>query len=172
VRSLRRAAGPDVAVGPGERVLAWCRTVDDRVLAGTRDALYVGSDGAEDGPGEVRIPWEQVEAADWDRDTEVLRVALVGTWGEQRVEHTAGLTEPGRLLELVRERVTASVVLQRHVPVAGRGGVRVIGRRAPRGHAPIEWFYEYDEGVDPADPAVRTAAAEALVAARRDVGLT
>jgi hypothetical protein len=179
VRSLRRPAGPDVVVGRGERVLAWCRTVDDRVLAGTRDALYVGTEGAEGragaGAGDagvVRIPWERVEAADWDRDTEVLRVSLVGTWGEQRVEHTAGLTEPGRLLELVRERVTASVVLQRHVPVAGRGGVRVIGRRAPRGNAPIEWFYEYDEGVDPADPAVRTAAANALVAARRDVGLT
>jgi hypothetical protein len=165
VRSLRRATTPDVAVGPGERVLAWCRTVDDRVLAGTRDALYVDEAGDH-----TRIPWEQVEAADWDRDTDVLRISLVGSWGEQRVEHAVALAEPGRLLELVRERVTASVVVQRHVPLEGRRGVRVIGRRAPRGHAPIEWFYEYDEGVDPDDPTVHAAALDALVAARRDVG--
>ena len=167
MRPLRRTPAPDLALGPGERVLAWCRTVDDGLLAGTRDALYVEVDGGD----VTRIPWEQVEAADWDADTDVLRVSLVGSWGEQRVEHELALTEPGRLLEMVRERVTASVVLQRHVPLAGRRGVRVIGRRAPRGHAPIEWFYEYDEGVDPDDPAVRTAAEEALVAARSDVGL-
>ena len=38
----------------------------------------------------------------------------------------------------------------------------MIGRRAPRGDAPIEWFYEYDEGVDPDDPTVRAAALDAL----------
>jgi hypothetical protein len=168
VRALRRTTTPDVAVGPGERVLARCRSVDGGTLAGTRDALYV-----VDADGDAtRIPWEQVEAADWDAESDVLRVSLVGSWGEQRVEHALALTEPGRLLQMVRERVTASVVLQRHVDVGGRQGVRVIGRRAPRGNAPIQWFYEYDEGVDPDDPAVRTAAAEALVAARSDVGLT
>jgi hypothetical protein len=167
VRALRREAAPGVSVGPGERVLAWCRGADGEVLAGTRDALYLLVDGADP----VRVPWEQVEAADWDADTDVLRVSLVGAWGEQRVEHALALTDPGRLLEMVRERVTASVVLQRHVPLAGRRGVRVIGRRAPRGDAAIEWFYEYDEGVDPDDPEVREAASVALVGARRDVGL-
>ena len=170
MRSLRRTSGPDVAVGPGERVLAWCRTDDARVLVGTRDALYVASD--ETGDAATRVPWERVEAADWDHETDVLRVSLVGSWGEQRVEHELGLVEPGRLLQLVRERVTASVVLQRHVALGGRRGVRVIGRRAPRGNTSIEWFYEYDEGIDPEDPAVRSAATEALAAARADVGLT
>lgn len=161
MRSPRRAS-PAVAVGPGERVLAACESVDGVVLAGTRDALYLGS---------TRIPWEQVEAADWDRDTDVFRVSLVGSWGQEKVSHSFGLTAPGRLLELVRERVTASVVLQRHVPLAGRRGVRVIGRRPPRGIGEIEWFFEYDEGVDPTDPAVRAASAATLAAARADVGL-
>ena len=57
-------------------------------------------------------------------------------WGEQRPEHAFAIDEPGRLLELVRERVTASVVLQRHVPVDGRRGVRVIARRAPAADRP------------------------------------
>ena len=118
---------------------------DGRVLAGTRDAVYL--------PTGDRLPWEQVEAADWDSDAELFRLSEVGSWGEQRREHAFALGEPGRFLELVRERVTASLVLQRHVPVRGDAGLRVIGRRAPRGGT-IAWFVHYDEGVDPADPEV------------------
>ena len=49
--------------------------------------------------------------------------------------------------------------------------MRVIARRAPRGDQPVRWIYEYDDGVDPDDPAVRQAAEEALAAARAEVGL-
>ncbi|MCW2737340.1 hypothetical protein [Nocardioides sp.] len=161
-----RASSSSVAVAPGEKVLATATATDGTVLAGTRDAFYVVADGATS-----RVPWEQVEAAGWDRDTDVFRLSEVGSWGEQRPVHTATIAEPGRLLELVRERVTASVVLQRHVPVSGRRGVRVIARRAPSGAGGIQWVYEYDEGVDPDDAAVRDVAREALEVMRRDVGL-
>jgi hypothetical protein len=161
-----RSSTPAIGVGPREKVLAVAEATDGAVLAGTRDAFYLARDGET-----RRVPWEQVEAADWDRDTDTFRLSEVGTWGEQRPVHTAVLADPGRLLELVRERVTASVVLQRHVAVSGRRGLRVIARRAPAGTGGVEWVYEYDEGVDPDDPAVRTAAREALDLARRDVGL-
>jgi hypothetical protein len=164
--SKRWGRTPSVAVAPGERVLAAATAADGTELAGTRDAFYVVTDGAT-----RRVPWEEVEAADWDSDTDLFRLSEVGSWGERRPVHTATLTEPGRLLELVRERVTASVVLQRHVPVAGRRGLRVIARRAPSGAGRIQWVYEYDEGVDPDDPLVREAAREALEVMRRDVGL-
>jgi hypothetical protein len=166
VRGWGRTSPPAVEVAAGERVLAATTTSDGTVLAGTRDAFYVV------GAGETRrVPWEQVEAADWDRDTDTFRLSEVGTWGAPRPVHTATLEEPGRLLELVRERVTASVVLQRHVAVAGRRGLRVIARRAPAGSGRIQWVYEYDEGVDPDAPAVREAARSALEAMQRDVGL-
>jgi hypothetical protein len=164
---VRRRTRPPVDVPAGERVLAWAESSSGAVVAGTRDALYVVSPGSD----ETRLPWEQVEAADWDRDTSRLRISEVGSWGDERVEHALTIDEPGRLLELVRERVTASVVLQRHVPLRGRRGMRVIARRAPSGDRPIAWFFEYDEGVDPDDPDVRTAAEAALAAARDEVGL-
>ena len=116
------------------------------------------------------MPWEQVEAADWDNETSELRVSEVGAWGDARPEHRFAIDDPGRLLELVRERVTASVVLQRHVAIDGRRGLRVIARRAPGLPTDITWVFEYDEGVDADDPAVRLAAAEALAAARGEVG--
>jgi hypothetical protein len=167
VRRLGRR--PDLAVQPGERVLAWCVTADGRVVAGTRDALYAGIPGAA--PVEtVRIPWEQVEAAEWDRDTSVLEVSEVGTWGAARPVHSFAIDQPGRLLQLVRERVTSTVVLQRHVPIRGRSGLRVIARRAPGGERRVSWVYEYDAGIDPADPAVREAADAALALAQDEVG--
>ena len=157
---------PQVDVPRGEKVLAVTRAGDGTVLAGTRDAFYVVS-----GDDTRRVPWEQVEAADWDRDTDTFRLSEVGTWGEERPVHTAVLPDPGRLLELVRERVTASVVLQRHVAVAPRRGLRVIARRAPSGSGGVQWVYEYDEGVDPDDPAVRDLARATLEAMRLEVGL-
>jgi hypothetical protein len=80
------------------------------------------------------------------------------------------LAEPALLLQLVRERVTASVVLQRHVAIHGKRGVRVIARRAPTGARALSWLFEYDEGIDPGDPFVEHAAQEALAAARDEVG--
>jgi hypothetical protein len=143
-------------------LLAWTTTGDGVVIGGTRDALYLPE----------RLPWEQVEAADWDRDTETFRVREVGSWGRSRQEHTFTIAEPGRMLQLVRERVTASVVLQRHVEVSGGRGVRVIARRAPGRRDEPSWVYEFDEGVDPEDPEVRRIAAEALVAARDELGVS
>lgn len=158
----RRSA---VDLPPGESELA--RAVSGAgVVAGTREALYVPTDA-----GHVRVPWEQIESADWDDEGEVLRVREVGTWGERRPEYSLVIADPGRLLELVRERVTATVLLQRHVAVDGARGVRVIARRAPSGDREVTWLFSYDEGVDPADPRVVAAADQALAAAQRDVGL-
>jgi hypothetical protein len=164
---LGRRARPAVEVEPGERVLAWADTTDGAVAAGTREAFYL-TDAS--GASPLRLPWEQVEAAGWDRDESILRIAEVGSWGEERPTHRVPLDDPRDLLQLVRERVTASIVLQRHVPVADRRGLRVVARRSPVGDAPMEWFFEYDAGVDPDDPAVRAAASAALARARADTG--
>lgn len=164
MRGLRRVARPDLDVAAGERLLAWATTADGLAIGGTRDAFYAPD----------RVPWEQVEAADWDRETSTLRLSEVGSWGATRPEHVYvidDVDQPHRLVQLIRERVTASVVYQRHVPLAGRRGVRVIARRPPGRPADLTWIYEFDDDVDPDDPVVRLAAAEALVAARLEVGL-
>jgi hypothetical protein len=161
-----------VRVERGEKLLA-DTAAEEAHVGGTRDAFYVVrplGTGALDLVETVRIPWEEIERADWDSETSRLRVVEVGSWGQERATHVFTLTEPGRMLELVRERVTASVVLSRHVAVRGRRGVRVVARRAPHGDHPIGWFFEYDEGVDPDDPEVQLVADEALAAARTDVG--
>lgn len=163
MRGRARRERVDVAVGSGERVLAGASSGQGDV-AGTRDALYL--------PGGLRVPWHLLDGADWDSEAGVLTIREVGTFGRVRPVHRLELDDPRRLLELVRERITASIVLTRHVPVAGRGGATVVGRRPTTGLRELVWFVEYDADLDPDDPAVEAAVAHALAAARSEVGAT
>ena len=151
----------------GDRVLAGAEADDGTWLLGTRDALVVLA--VDDAPRS--LPWERVETADWDRDLDRLRVVEVAVFGQVRPVHELTVPRPGLLLQLIRERVTASVLLVRHVPLEGRRGVRVIARRPPAGDRALRWVYEYDPGIDPDDPTVRLAAETALAAAQDEVGL-
>ena len=146
---------PPIDVGPGERLLA-----SSGEVGGTRDALYLPR----------RLPWEQVASADWDHEERTLTVTEVGRFGEERPVHVVRLEEADRLLQLVRERVTASIALQRHVPVADRRSVRVLARQAPGRRGELAWFVEYDAGLAPTDPAVDAIVQAALAAARSDIG--
>ncbi len=148
----------------GEKVLAFAQD-GTRWLLGTRLAFLVVEPGAET----VRLGWETVQAADWDQEASTLTVSEVGRYGAERASFVFSLDNPALLLQLVRERVTASVVLQRGYLMDGKRGFKVIGRRPPAG-GPIAWMHEYDAGIDPEAPEVEAAAADALARARADVG--
>ncbi len=154
-------------LGRGEKVLAATRSRDGSWLLGTRRALVIVRPAAE----VTTLPWEQVQSADWSRDEDRLRVHEVGEFGRTRPVHEFTLDDPGKLLTMLRERVTASVVLQRRVIVRGKQGLFVLGRRAPDGSGGITWAYELDEGLDPDDPEVRRLAELGLRAAAEELGL-
>ncbi|HET6654561.1 MAG TPA: hypothetical protein VFH10_18125 [Nocardioides sp.] len=177
--------GTKVLAAAGDRAGTW--------LLGTRDHLVVvpgspvvepgspvvepGSPVVEPGspvvePVETRhIPWEQVESAEWRRDDDRLRVSEVGEYGRPRPVHEYVIDDPGQLLAFVRERVTASVVLQRRVVVRERRGLTVVARRAPGGTGDLTWAYELDEGLDPDDPVVREMAERGVRTAAEELGL-
>ncbi|TIC84821.1 hypothetical protein E8D34_13985 [Nocardioides sp. GY 10113] len=159
MRAWRARRRPVLPAARGERILAWAPSAGG-VVAGSRHALYLPD----------RLPWEEVAAAEWDDDSGLLRVREVGQWGEPQPVHVRRLEAPALLLQLVRERVSASIVLQRHVAVRGQRGARVIARRAPSSRAAVAWFVEYDEGVEPGDPLVRERVEAALAQARSDLG--
>ena len=157
----------------GGKVLAHAAATDGTWLLGTREALVVVGPLDEFGnrPAEtVRLPWQDIETADWNREDDQLRIAEVGTFGRSRPVHVFTLPAPGLLLPMIRERVTASVLLQRRVAVTGKRGLMVIARRPPTGRGDITWAYEFDEGVDPDDPDVREAAARGLKSAQDELG--
>lgn len=151
-----------VDVASGERVLAGAAT-SDGVLAGTVAALYL--------PDGRRVAWDQLRSAEWDNETDTLSLIEVGNWGQVRPQYAFVLNQPGRLLELIRERVSSTVVFQRHVALQGRRGIWLMLRRAPSGSRELSWQVEYDAGIDPDDPATAQATQEALAAARAELGV-
>lgn len=132
------------------RFLAAATATDGTVVGGARGALSVG---------ERVLPWEQIRSATWDADTAVLTVMV----GQDTIALAFG-DGADRLLALVRERITASVVLQRPFP-----GGRVVARRGLTGERTLAWQVEYDAAVPSRQD--EAAATAALAHARADVGL-
>jgi hypothetical protein len=150
------------------RVLASAESADGTWLVGTRDALVVVPPGA--GEAEV-LPWERVQRADWDVGTSKLTVERVEEFATPVVPMVVEVAAPGPFLQLLRERVSASIVVQKRVVLGRKRGLTVIGRRPPSGDGEVTWAYELDKGVDPADPTVLAAAEEGLREARESLGL-
>jgi hypothetical protein len=150
------------------KVLASADSADGTWVVGTRDALFVVPPGA----GEKQVvPWEQVQRADWDADTSTLRVERVEEFGTPVVPMVVEVAAPGPFLQLLRERVSASIVVQKRVVLERKRGLTVIGRRPPSGAGEVTWAYELDKGVDPDDPAVIAAAEAGLREAQESLGL-
>lgn len=154
-----------LSLARGERILAAGQDADGVWLIGTDRSLYVGG-----GPY-TEMPWERVERATWDRDEEALVVEEVADFGEPQPRHVARLQDPRRLLELVRERVTASILLTRNVPVEGTRGIKLVARRSPVGQGEPQFSFWLADGIDPDDPAVRDASRRGIAVAREELGL-
>lgn len=153
-----------LALPAGERVLAAAQARDGRWCAGTAAACHVlGDDGVR------TTPWERLERADWDTETDTLTLVETAEWGEPEAVTRLVLDDPRSLLELVRERITKSVLFSRFTRVVGKRGLSVVGRRSPAGDGPITWSYVLSAGLDPADPLVADAAEAALAEARREL---
>jgi hypothetical protein len=150
---------------PGERVLAGAPDSDGVWVVGTDRALHIGV-----GQPARKLAWEQIDRASWDEETERLVVVEVADFGMPQPRHELAVRDPRRLLDLVRERVTASVLLTRHVPVSGSRGLKVVARRSPTRQGDVVWSTWLGEGLDPADPEVARAVDEAVAAARAELG--
>ncbi len=164
-RDLPKDIKDSLALERGERVLAAAQDPSGRWCVGTDRALFLPLD---DGVLR-RIPWQEIEHAEWDQDADILRVTEAAPFGERMPLRVVRLEEPGRLLGLVRERFFASVVVSQHVPLRGPTGVRVVARRRPGSDDPLVWSMAFDEGLDPDAPGVLDAAEQALAEVRGQV---
>lgn len=164
----------------GERVLAADQDVAGHWWVATHLALHVPVEalpanselGEPSGSAYRRLRWERIDKASWDRDSDALRVAETATFGQVLPTVSARFARAGHtfgrgLLGVIRERVTASIVVNRHVPLYGQQGVRVIARRRPGSADPLEWSMAFDDQLDPAEPQV-LADAERAIASIRD----
>lgn len=140
----------------GERPLAWAVDRSGGWHVGTDRALHL-----VDGGSYRKLRWEQIERAEWQRDQERLAVVEAADWGEPETRHEIDVENPGQLLELLRERVTRSVLTTAYARVRPRAGITLVARRSPTGAGPVAWSYVLAAGLDPDDPDV-TSVAEQL----------
>ncbi len=166
-QNLPREVADSLALERRERVLASSSDVSGKWVVASNLALYLPD---SDASTSHRIAWEDVERAEWDRDAEVLRVTETAPLGERTPHWVVRFDPPdARFLALLRERISATVVLEQHVRLRGRSGVRVIARRRAGGTGDLLWALAFDEEVDPHDPEIRAGAERALAAARIEV---
>jgi hypothetical protein len=155
VKLPRRAGRPpatalaELHLVPGERLLAWALDQDGQWHVGSDRALHLA-----EATGYRKLGWEEIERAEWLGDASTLAVVEAADWGQQERRHEITIAEPGELVDLLRERVTRSVLTTAYAKVRRRAGVSVVARRSPVGEGPVLWSYVLAEGLDPDDPEV------------------
>jgi hypothetical protein len=162
VFSRRRTQLVGLALEPGERVLASASGNTGTVVA-TNRRLLVPLPGGHDG-----IDWETVDRATWDGEGNVLTITQTAPVGTRPRQYRLRVEDAGRLLDVVREQVTASVVISRYVLIDGDHGVRITGRRQP-GKAKLSWIVTVDKGLSFDTPGVRDQIDAAVTSVRAEV---
>ncbi len=100
--------------------LATATTDSGEQLIGTVGALYWGTDPVQ------RFPWVQLVNMHFSNEDNEL------TWVTDQGSHTVTLEKPGRLPELMFERIEASILTRKEVEIAGLK-VLLIARRDEKG---------------------------------------
>lgn len=156
---LRRSRDSD-GLERGERVLATASGPDGDTVATTFRLVPAGDLASG-------VEWNMIERASWDGEESVLDVVEVPDASGRKRRRRLAISRPGRLVDVVREQVTASVVISRHITVEGRRGVWVTGRRSR--HGDIAWSVVLDSGIDIADASTRARVDAAVVLVRGEV---
>lgn len=118
------------------QILAWASAAGGFCI-GSPGLLSAGSP-----TGWVHLGWHEIERGGWNVETHRLSwIRHDGVRGE--VE----LAEPGRLPELFRERVAASIAVQEFVALAGTRGVVITARRDLGRSGAITWHTTLTQGL-------------------------
>jgi hypothetical protein len=162
-----RARKAGVPIGPGERVLAVDRGPGDSLVAATAAALYFGGQ-SEPGRTWCRRGWEEVTHVGWDDRRGVLALTGAGQGGMWSAE--LALERHSTLLELARERVSATLLASAVVRDSDRVCAVVMARRQP-GTGTMIWLTFLNRAGDAENPAIRAKTAAAIADLRAHTGI-
>jgi hypothetical protein len=151
-----------LAQSPGRpvRILAWAEGPAGFVV-GSPASLSWGGEGAW-----THVGWHEIERGGWNAETATLSWMLHG--GRRG---SVALVKPGRLPELFRERIAATIALERFVPLAGDRGVIVTARRDLAAGGAISWHSTLTRGLTWRSEGVQAAADRAMAELRSEYDL-
>jgi hypothetical protein len=153
--------------GAPVRILAWARG-QDAFVVGSPAVLSVGGGPTDSEVAEWRhVGWHEIEHGGWNAESRSLSWSLYG--GRRgRVE----LAEPARLPELFRERVAASIAVERFVPIRGERGVIVTARRDLGGGGTLSWHSTLTRGLSLNGEGIAEEVARAAAELQSEYGST
>lgn len=149
------------------RILAWAETTTGFCIASLSTMSY----GAE--LVWEHLGWHEIERGEWNAELNKLSwVRYAAAPGEAAARGVLELTEPGRLPELFRERISATIAVERFVPLAGERGVVIAARRDLGGSGAVVWHGTLTRGLSWQTDGVRAAVDQAMeqVKTEYDVG--
>ncbi|MGI3786219.1 MAG: hypothetical protein ACRYG2_36200 [Janthinobacterium lividum] len=148
--------------GVPARILAWARS-QDGFAVGSPAVLSLGGETQ----GWHHLGWHEIEHGGWNAESRSLSWTLYG--GRRgRVE----LAEPARLPELFRERVAASIAVERFVPIRGERGVTVTARRDLGAAGTLSWHSTLTRGLSGNGAGVAEEIARAEAELQSEYGTT
>lgn len=142
------------------RILAWAEAAEGYAV-GSAAVLSIGVAGDEEWR---HVGWHEIEHGGWNAETRKL------SWAEYGGRRgSVELTGAGRLPELFRERIAASIVVEQFVPISGDRGVVVNGRRDLAGSNPVfSWHATLGRGLTWRTPGLRETVDQAMAELRTE----
>jgi hypothetical protein len=147
------------------RILAWARTGDGFCI-GSPSRLSLS-----EGDQWRHVGWHEIERGGWDAESGVLTWTELAAPGEKGVPGSVALTEPGRLPELFRERVSATIAVEKFVALTGSRGVVITARRDLGADGGISWHSALTRGLTWETEGVRGAVDRAMAELRLEYDL-
>lgn len=125
-------SGPGRPLAAAEALTGWCVLLDHCLALHERGSWSF-------------TPWHLIEQGGWNDQNYELRWEVVG--GRRG---SARFDDPGRIPEVFRERVQASIAVQKHIPIEGtrEGGTVSARRDLGDRDAPLEWRIRRGRGTD------------------------
>ena len=167
-RAVYESWRSSLAAQPGRpaRILAWARTSTGYCIASPTTLSYGDEEGWK------HVGWHEIERGGWNAELRKLSWVLHAAPGKPSPRGSLELVEPGRLPELFRERISATIAIERFVPLVGERGVTITARRDLGGTGTVAWHGTLTRGLSWETDGVRAAVDQAMEELRTeyDVG--
>jgi hypothetical protein len=162
------AAAAEAPIRPGERALASVCQANAALAVATERAVY-HQYGAGADRSWSRLGWDDVDQVLWNDERHTLTLTRAGPRGPSSVVLRLHRSVP--LVELARERVTATTLARAPLLSAGRVCGWLTARRPP-GSDEVRWALVLRDATAAVDPALRSCVSGAVAALEAGLGLT
>jgi hypothetical protein len=117
------------------------------------------------------IGWHEIEHGSWNAELHRLSWVLHAAPGKPSPLGSLELDEPGRFPGVFRERILATIAVEKFVPLIGERGVTISARRDLGGTGAVAWHSTLTRGLSWQTDGVRAAVDQAMEQVRTEYDL-